>query len=141
MASSETKIDADALVREAAAARERAYAPYSKFAVGAAVLGSDGAVYRGCNVENASYPLSVCAERNAIAAAIAGGARRIEAIAVVAGTPEPVAPCGGCRQVIREFGRGARVILANLRGARVETTVEALLPRSFGPEHLGVPEP
>ena len=115
-----------------------AYAPYSRFRVGAAVRAPDGTIYRGCNVENASYPLSVCAERNAIAAAVAGGARRIEAIAVVGDTPEPIAPCGGCRQVIREFGRNARVILASVRGARAETTIEALLPKSFGPEHLGI---
>jgi cytidine deaminase len=131
----------EALVEEAIAARERAYAPYSRFRVGAAVRGDDGRVYRGCNVENASYPLSVCAERNAVAAAIAGGARRIEAIAVVADTAEPVSPCGGCRQVIFEFGPGARVILANLRGARLGTTLDALLPRGFGPGHLGVAAP
>lgn len=128
----------DDLVKAAAEARERAYAPYSNFRVGAAVRAEGGAIYRGCNVENASYPLSVCAERNAIAAAVLGGARRIEAIAVVADTPVPTAPCGGCRQVIRELGRGARIILANPAGARVATTLEALLPQSFGPEHLGV---
>jgi cytidine deaminase len=128
----------EALVAEALAARERAYAPYSKFAVGAAVLAEDGRVYRGCNVENASYPLGVCAERNAIAAMVAGGARRALVVAVIADQPEPVTPCGGCRQVLREFGREARVVLANVRGARVTTTLEALLPRGFGPEHLGV---
>jgi cytidine deaminase len=129
----------EALVLAAVEVRERAYAPYSRFKVGAAVL-AEGKVYRGCNVENAAYPLAVCAERNAIAAAIAGGARRIEAIAVVADTEAPVSPCGGCRQVIRELGREAKVILGNLRGARLETTVAELLPRSFGPGQLGFEE-
>jgi cytidine deaminase len=129
----------EALVREAAAARERAYAPYSRFLVGAAVRAADGRVFRGCNVENASYPLCVCAERNAIAAMVEAGAREIEAIAVVAeaGPAGGVcAPCGGCRQVIFEFGPRARVLLASPRGARLETTIAELLPRGFGPENL-----
>ncbi len=127
----------EALVAEAAAAREAAYAPYSKFRVGAAVRARDGRIFRGCNVENASYPLSVCAERNAVAAMVVAGAREIEAIAVVTDRDPPVTPCGGCRQVIRELGPRARVILASTRGARAETTIEDLLPRSFGPRDLG----
>lgn len=125
------------LVEAARMARERAYAPYSRFTVGAAVL-TEAGVFTGVNVENASYPLSVCAERNAIAAAVGGGARKLLAVAIVADTPKPVTPCGGCRQVIREFGPRAEVYLANLRGALTVTTLDALLPDSFGPEHLGV---
>jgi cytidine deaminase len=128
---------AEALLGLARAARERAYAPYSRFKVGAAVA-TDAGVFVGANVENASYPLSVCAERTAIATAVAAGARRLLAIAVVADTPGPVAPCGGCRQVIREFGPSARVHLANTRGALRTTTIDALLPAAFGPEDLGV---
>jgi cytidine deaminase len=132
----------EALVAEAAAARERAYAPYSKFCVGAAVRAPGGRIFRGCNVENASYPLSVCAERNAIAAMVEGGGREIEAIAIFADSPKGlVSPCGGCRQVIRELGPKARVILANPHGKRLETTIEALLPWSFGPGHLLDPNP
>ncbi|NLY84707.1 MAG: cytidine deaminase [Acholeplasmataceae bacterium] len=116
-------------------AREKAYAPYSDFAVGAAVKTAGGKVYTGCNVENASYGLTCCAERNAIFAAIAAGERRFASLCVVADTKEPVAPCGACRQVMREFGID-RVILANCAGKHLAMTVEELLPYSFGPESL-----
>lgn len=125
--------DLEALLRAALGARERAYAPYSGFFVGAAVLGDDGRIYAGCNVENAAYGLSCCAERAAVFAAVAGGARRIKAVAVVADAPSPVAPCGACRQVLLEFGPDALVVLQNLAGTRRVETVQALLPLPFGP--------
>jgi adenosine deaminase len=125
------------LVEAARAARERAYAPYSRFSVGAAVL-TDAGLFTGVNVENASYPLAVCAERNAIATAVAAGARKVYEVAVIADTAHPVHPCGGCRQVIREFGLEARVHMANLRGVVKTMSLRELLPESFGPENLGV---
>jgi cytidine deaminase len=130
-------VDVDGLLQQALAAREQAYAPYSRFRVGAAVA-TDRGTFAGCNVENASYGLTMCAERVALGAAVAAGARVLIAVAVVGDTPAPIVPCGACRQVLREFGRFARVILANVSGGRDETTLEALLPRSFGPEDLGV---
>jgi cytidine deaminase len=120
----------------ALAAQRNAYAPYSGFAVGAAVESVDGRIFQGCNVENASYPLAVCAERNAIAAAVVAGASAFVAVAVATPTSPPAAPCGACRQVLREFGPDLRVILVNPSGDRVETTLAALLPQSFGPEHV-----
>jgi cytidine deaminase len=118
----------DALVEAAWAARERAYAPYSKFAVGAALLAADGRIFPGCNVENLSYGLTNCAERVAIGAAIAAGAREFLAVAVVADTRVPISPCGACRQVLVEFGV-PRVMLAN-RTERLEFSMEELLPRA-----------
>lgn len=126
----------DELLRAAAEVRGRAYAPYSRFPVGAAVR-AGGRIYAGCNVENSAFPLCVCAERNAVAAAIAGGERRIEAVAVVAGSERPGPPCGGCRQVLAEFGdKGTPVVYASARGERVETTLGALLPNAFGKDDL-----
>jgi cytidine deaminase len=129
----------DGLRRLAAVARgvrKRAWAPYSKFQVGAAVL-AGGAIHRGCNVENASYGLTVCAERNAVAAAVAAGARRIDAVAVASGTTPPTPPCGACLQVLAELGRPeTRVLLVGGRGAKVETTLGELLPRAFGRGYL-----
>jgi cytidine deaminase len=123
----------------ASAAREvrrRAWAPYSKFQVGAAVL-AGGAIHRGCNVENASYGLTVCAERNAVAAAVAAGAKRIDAVAVASGTRPPTPPCGACLQVLAELGRpDTTVLLVGARGAKVETTLGELLPRAFGRGYL-----
>jgi cytidine deaminase len=111
-----------------------AYAPASKFTVGAAVLGANGRVYRGCNVENASYGLTVCAERNAVFHAVAEGCRQIEAVAVWTPCLEPASPCGACRQVLYEFV-GPRddldVILGGTGDVVVETTLRALLPRPF----------
>jgi cytidine deaminase len=128
--------DDRSLARAARAARARAYAPYSRFRVGAAVS-AGGRTYAGANVENASYGLTLCAERAAVAAAVAGGARRIEAVAVASGTSPPTPPCGMCLQTLAEFaGPGLPVVLAGPRGALVRTTLGALLPRAFGRRHL-----
>ncbi len=122
------------LVDHARAARERAYAPYSRFKVGAALLARDGTVYSGCNVENAAYGLCNCAERTAFFAAIADGRQPgdFERIAVIGDTEAPISPCGACRQVMVELG-GAHleVVQANLAGALHVTTAIALLPGSF----------
>jgi cytidine deaminase len=125
-----TDDEVERLIGAAIAARERAHAPYSGFAVGAALLLDDGVVVSGCNVENASFGLTVCAERNAVAAAMAAGARSFRAIAVVADASPPASPCGACRQVLAEFGDCA-VILANLSGDRSVTSVAHLLPNAF----------
>jgi cytidine deaminase len=119
-----------AAAREAQAA---AYCPYSNFAVGAAVLTTDGAIYRGCNVENASYGLTICAERNAIAAAIAGGRMDLVAIAVVTSAKTPARPCGACRQVIAEFSqRGNPIIVISASDTDIAVeTINALLPETF----------
>jgi cytidine deaminase len=120
------------LVAAARAVRKRAYAPYSKFHVGAAVLDEKGRVHVGCNVENASYGLAICAERNAVAAAVAAGARAVRAIAVVTPTRPVGTPCGACRQVLAELARpDAPVLLAGPTGTAEATTVGALLPRGF----------
>jgi cytidine deaminase len=126
------------LIRLALQARERAYAPYSNFPVGAALLGQSGKVYTGCNVENASYPLAMCAERAAVFAAVSEGERLFETIAVV--TETGATPCGACRQVLREFG-GAdgelRVVVADSTGQTQTFTVADLLPAAFTPDQLG----
>lgn len=116
------------LVAPAWEVRDRAYAPYSKFRVGAALLGVDGVIYRGCNVENLSFGLTICAERNAIAQAVAAGCLKFTALVVVADTKEPVSPCGACRQVMAEFGDFP--ILMATRETAEETTVGILLPRA-----------
>ncbi len=123
------------LVDAAFEVRARARAPYSRFLVGAAIIDLDGRIHVGCNVENASYGLSVCAERHAVAAAVAAGARGIEALAVATGTSPPVSPCGACRQVLSEFG-DFPIVLANREGERIFTSVADLLPDAFGPEQL-----
>lgn len=124
------------LEREARRAAARAYSPYSKFSVGAAVLAGSGKIYAGCNVENASYGLCNCAERTAIFSAIAAGERTIECVAVYTPTPAATPPCGACRQVINEFGPQARVISLCDSGERIDTTIDALLPGAFGPGNL-----
>ncbi len=124
----------DELMAQAAAARDKAYAPYSNFRVGAAVLAADGRVFAGCNVENASYGLCNCAERTALFSAIAAGVavNTIERIAVIGDTPGPISPCGACRQVMFELGGPQlRVVLGNLQGARQLTTADELLPGGF----------
>ena len=126
----------DGLVAAARAARERAYAPYSNFLVGAAVV-ADGEVFAAPNIENASYPMSVCAERNAVAVAVAAGHRRIEAVAVMGSGASPTPPCGGCRQVLYEFGGpGLTVICESPKGERKMWALEDLLPEAFGPDDL-----
>jgi cytidine deaminase len=120
----------DELVAAARQARDRAYAPYSNFHVGSAIL-ADGRVFTGVNVENASYPLSVCAERNASAAAVMAGSTRFDAVAVVTDDTEPTPPCGGCRQVLHEFGPEMLVISEVEGGRRAEWTLPALLPAAF----------
>ena len=125
----------EALIEVAKEYRARAYAPYSKCKVGAAVLAADGRVFGGCNVENASYPLTNCAERTALFKAVAEGVRDFAALAVVADTDGPCAPCGACRQVMAEFGI-ARVIMANCSGAVRVVTLEELLPFSFSARDL-----
>ena len=125
-----TETDWTLLVDAARAASANAYAPYSRFAVGAAVLAADGRLFTGCNVENASFGLTVCAERNAIAQAVAAGVRDIVAVCVHTPTPEPTPPCGACRQVILEFGR-AEVTSACSGGTTRRWTAEELLPGAF----------
>jgi cytidine deaminase len=134
-------LDLDDLAKKALAARERAYAPYSNFRVGAAILSTSGKVYLGQNVENASYGLSVCAERTAAFAMVAAGERAIRAVAVATDAAQPTAPCGACRQVLREFGADAVITLVTTKGARATHRLGELLPRSFGPSDLGKPEP
>ncbi|MDS9471033.1 cytidine deaminase [Sporosarcina pasteurii] len=123
------------LIEESLKAREFAYVPYSNFAVGAALLGEDGKIYRGCNVENSSYGLSNCAERTAIFKAVSEGVRNMQALAITGDTDSPISPCGACRQVIAEFCDSTMpVYLTNLKGDLQETTVGALLPGAFSKE-------
>ena len=125
----------EGLVEAARAVREQAYAPYSGFAVGAALL-AEGRVFTGVNMENASYPISVCAERNAVAAMVAAGGRRIDAVAVVTDGATPTPPCGGCRQCLWEFGPEAVVLAVTLKGERARWPLAELLPHAFGPSDL-----
>lgn len=120
-------------------ARDRAYAPYSGFRVGAAVLAEDGRVFSGSNVENASYPLSMCAERNAVGRAVSEGVRWIKAAAVAGPTDALTWPCGGCRQVLSEFGKDLVVISQGRGGARSRRAIGKLLPDAFGPQDLERP--
>lgn len=127
----------DDLIAQARDVRERAYAPYSNFAVGAAVRGASGAVYQGCNVENVAYPEGTCAEAGAIAAMVAAGETRLTAVAVIADCPTPITPCGGCRQKLAEFGAGdVAVTMATTDGAVVQMTLGELLPGAFATEHM-----
>lgn len=128
-------MDAKELMKIARKARQNAYAPYSHFAVGAALLAESGRVYTGCNIENPSYGLTCCAERNAIFAAVGAGERRFKMLAVAADSPEPVAPCGACRQVIAEFGIPF-VVMGNLKETTKTMTAEELLPYGFGQESM-----
>jgi cytidine deaminase len=125
----------EALVEAARAVRAHAYAPYSDFAVGAAVL-AGGRVFTGVNVENASFPIGVCAERNAVAAMATSGERRVDAVAVVTDADVPTPPCGGCRQCLWEFGPDAVVVAATMDGERRRWTLAELLPSAFGPDDL-----
>ena len=116
---------------------ERAYVPYSKFPVAALLIDNNGKKYKGINVENASYGLTLCAERNAITTAVTEGMKKIKLLVVTGNTSEPISPCGACRQVIREFSdKDTVIILANKDGKYESTSLEKLLPYSFGPEDL-----
>ena len=127
----------DALLAAARAARSNAYAPYSHFAVGAALLDEHGHVHAGCNVENAAYPQGLCAEAGALAMLVLAGARQVRAVVVVGEAADPVTPCGGCRQKLREFAADdTPVLVADLRVVRARHTLGELLPASFGPAHL-----
>jgi cytidine deaminase len=125
----------DKLVSAAASVRNNAHAPYSGYRVGAAVLTAKNEIFTGCNVENASYGLSSCAERNAVFAAVAGGAADFRMLVVVTDSSPPAAPCGACRQVLAEFG-DIPVVLVNPAGEQLSTTVFALQPRPFLKNHL-----
>jgi cytidine deaminase len=119
--------------------RENAYAPYSGFKVGAAIIGADGQVYGGVNVENVAYPEGTCAEAGAIAAMVAAGTHSLTEVYVVADSPDPVAPCGGCRQKLAEFGDASvKVTLATVDGTEHETTIGDLLPGAFGTHHMSL---
>lgn len=126
------------LIDDARAIRENAYAPYSGFKVGAAIRAKSGAVFTGCNVENVAYPEGTCAEAGAVAAMCAAGEYEITEVAVVADSPHPVTPCGGCRQKLAEFATShVPVTLATLDGQTETMTMAELLPGAFGIKHLG----
>lgn len=121
----------------ARAVRENAYAPYSHFKVGASIRTTSGKVFAGCNVENVAYPEGTCAEAGAIAAMIAAGEDQIAQVYVIADSPEPVTPCGGCRQKLAEFATGdVQVTLANLEGIEATVSLRDLLPGAFATEHM-----
>jgi len=120
----------DDLVAAARKVRENAYSPYSRFQVGAALRTASGRIFCGCNVENLSFGLTVCAERAAVFAAVAAGETKFDAIAVVADSVQPVTPCGACRQVLAEFSGDMKICSANLQDQRYETTIAELLPRA-----------
>jgi cytidine deaminase len=129
-----TEWSREKLVAQAGGARQRAYAPYSGYRVGAALLTKSGRIYTGCNVENAVYPLCTCAERVAVVKAVSEGEQEFDALAVA--TENGGAPCGSCRQTLREFGEDIIVLIADAAGAYRETTVAELLPDSFGANDL-----
>jgi cytidine deaminase len=130
------KEEFEKLVKEAEKVRKKAYTPYSKFKVGAAVLSADGKIFTGCNIENASFGMSVCAERVAIFKAISEGSTEFEAIAVIGDTDKPCSPCGACRQVISEFSENILLIMANLKGDVKIKKIRELLPEAFGKKDL-----
>lgn len=128
MSSELTAVSHEALIEEARRARQKAYAPYSHFMVGAALITAEGRIYHGCNVENAAYGSTICAERSALVSAYSAGFRDIVALAVVADTKGPVSPCGSCRQMIYELAGNATIILANMGDAVLVTTAQELMP-------------
>ena len=126
------------LLEAARAVRQNAHAPYSGFKVGAAIRGASGRIYSGCNVENVAYPQGTCAEAGAIAAMVAAGESTIAEVAVIADSPDPVPPCGGCRQKLVEFGAGdVTVTMATTDGQMHIMTLNQLLPGAFGAGHMG----
>lgn len=130
-------IDHNTLISEAKKAREKAYVPYSKFKVGAALLTEEGKIIHGCNIENSSFSMTNCAERTAFFKAVSEGMTKFKAIAIVAATDGPCSPCGACRQVMAEFcSPSMPVILTNLKGDILETTVSKLLPGAFTSEDI-----
>jgi cytidine deaminase len=131
-----TRSDYAALIAAAHSARERAYAPYSNFYVGAAALTASGKIFLGGNIENAAYPMTICAERVALFSAYAAGEREIVALAVVTPTSDVASPCGACRQVIFELAPRSEVLLLNLSGAQRVMTPQELLPHGFGGRQL-----
>jgi len=132
---SENEIELDSLIQSALKARKQAYAPYSHYLVGAALLAENGELFLGCNVENAAYPTTICAERVAVFTAVAEGVRKFKTIVVA--TINGGSPCGSCRQVLAEFGLDTRVVCVDQDGAvTIDSTVGGLLPGAFIPEHL-----
>jgi len=126
-----TSVNIEVLLTAALQAREKAYAPYSNFPVGAALLTEDGQIFTGCNIENASYAATVCAERVAVFKAVSAGQKSIKVLCIVADLPQPIPPCGICRQVISEFGPNAEVVMANTKNQLQTTTMKELLPFAF----------
>lgn len=131
-------MDKRQLIKKALEAKEKSYAPYSNFHVGAALLTKDGKIYTGCNIESASYTPTNCAERTAIFKAVSEGEREFEAIAIVGDSEGYTYPCGVCRQVIREFGKDIKIIIAKSEYDYKEYDLKDLLPYSFGPEDLNI---
>lgn len=129
------------LIRAATTARRKAYAPYSRYRVGAAVRAADGRIFTGCNVENASYGLAICAERVAVTKAVSEGVREFTAVAIVVSGRLPASPCGACRQFLHEFAPELRVVLADESGRGRVTSLPRLLPGAFGPLGLAAARP
>jgi cytidine deaminase len=128
--------DVQRMLEAARDALKNAYCPYSRFPVGASVLSAEGEIFAGCNVENASYGLTMCAERNAVFQMVAHARQKVVAVVIYTPTQEPASPCGACRQVLNEFGPRARVVSVCDSAARIDTTVDELLPGAFGPGNL-----
>ncbi len=120
----------------ALAAMERAYAPYSQFRVGAALVGVDGTVFMGCNVENSAYPAGICAERSALSAAVAGGVKQFAMLVIVSEADDPTPPCGMCRQALVEFAPALAIVRCTQHGGQAEWTLATLLPQPFTPAAL-----